>query len=200
MKKILIYITFLLPVLFTACKSGQKGASANYDDLFKTDLTKYRVSYHPDTTNQSSVSTETGVSAEGVPEGYINSKVDEKLGLMAQRELGGIPGYRLLIFSGTNRRKAEEIISNLKYNMGMFDVSMEYEQPNYKVKAGTYFTKLDAHADHVQLKKAFPSAILVSERINLAKARLRQRRADSERQNQLQKEEDLDNNATESGY
>ena len=43
--------------------------------------------------------------------------------------------------------------------------NLHYVQPKFRVTIGNYFTKLEAQKDLMRLKKIFPNAILVPEKI-----------------------------------
>ena len=44
---------------------------------------------------------------------------------------------------------------------------MIYLQPNFKVKSGRYFTRMEAQKDYVSIKKVFGNAIIAPDRIKL---------------------------------
>ena len=42
---------------------------------------------------------------------------------------------------------------------------LEYNQPKFRVRVGNYFSRLEAQKDLIRLKRPFPNAILVPEKI-----------------------------------
>jgi len=54
------------------------------------------------------------------------------------------------------KKKAAEI------NLGAL---LEYNQPKFRVRVGSYYSRLEAQKDLTRLKKAFSNAILVPEKI-----------------------------------
>ena len=46
-----------------------------------------------------------------------------------------------------------------------FESELQYLQPNYRVKLGKYFTRLEAEKDYQQVKRYFRAAILVPDKI-----------------------------------
>lgn len=79
-----------------------------------------------------------------------------------------IDGFSIQLYSGNSRDQANmvkvktyEVVEDLKPRMS-------YEQPNYKVRIGKYFSRLEANADFVTLKKHFSRAVLVPIKIKIS--------------------------------
>jgi hypothetical protein len=56
------------------------------------------------------------------------------------------------------KKKMQEEVPNMNANL-------QYLQPKFKVTVGKYFTRLEAQRDLQFLRRKFPNAILVPERI-----------------------------------
>ncbi|OCX50346.1 preprotein translocase [Mucilaginibacter sp. PPCGB 2223] len=78
-------------------------------------------------------------------------------------------GFRVQIFMGSNRTDAYN--AQAKFNNLYPDIKtyLQYVEPNFKVKAGDFKTRLDASRLMEQLRKQFTSLIILSEKINLPK-------------------------------
>ncbi|WP_027002941.1 SPOR domain-containing protein [Hugenholtzia roseola] len=80
-------------------------------------------------------------------------------------------GYRIQLFSGTDRTEAEMIkgkamaLRNLVGN----SPDLTYDQPLYRVKIGLYATRAEALSDMARVQKDYPNAILVNEALPLSK-------------------------------
>jgi hypothetical protein len=98
----------------------------------------------------------------------VNEKVDAVLDsidrLNALRKF--VSGYTIQIYSGQNREDANNAKKKLSEVVDMKG-DLQYLQPKFRVKVGSYFTALDAQKDLTFLKKFFPNAILVPETIQI---------------------------------
>lgn len=106
---------------------------------------------------------------------HINDTLENKLSQI--RYLNGdvdkIIGYRILIYSGNNLDQARSYHSDLQVALsGTGNRSnLEYEPPNYIVKAGKFVSKLKAHQLFTELKKDFPRAIVIEELIDFKRSK-----------------------------
>ena len=55
-----------------------------------------------------------------------------------------MPGYRIQIYFGNERIKAQEIKSSFLQNHSKISAYMVYHQPNFKVRVGDFRTRLEA--------------------------------------------------------
>jgi hypothetical protein len=72
--------------------------------------------------------------------------------------------YTIQVYSGNSRSDAT--LANGKVLTAIPEIASElvYAQPYFKVRAGRYFTRLEAQRDLALIKKSFPNAILVMEK------------------------------------
>lgn len=75
-----------------------------------------------------------------------------------------VSGYTIQIYSGQNREDANIAKKKLADMIDM-KADLQYIQPKFRVKVGSYFTALEAQKDLTLLKRFFPNAILVPETI-----------------------------------
>ena len=98
----------------------------------------------------------------------VNYKVDDVLDSINRFNITRkfIDGYTIQIYSGQNR---EEAMNTKKKMMAepSLTAELEYNQPKFRVRVGRYYSRLEAQHDLVRLKKHFPNAILVPEKILL---------------------------------
>jgi hypothetical protein len=96
----------------------------------------------------------------------VNEKVDAVLDsidkLNVLRKYTG--GFTIQIYSGQNKEEANNAKKRLTDFLDM-KADLQYVQPKFRVKVGSYFTALEAQKDLVLLKRFFPNAILVPETI-----------------------------------
>jgi hypothetical protein len=79
-------------------------------------------------------------------------------------------GYRVQFFSGSNRKDAYNAQTRLQNQYPELRTYILYSEPNFKVRAGDFRTRLEAEKLIQQLRPQFPSLFIISEKINLPKA------------------------------
>jgi hypothetical protein len=77
-----------------------------------------------------------------------------------------VSGFTIQIYSGQNREDANNAKKKLNDVVDM-RADLQYVQPKFRVKVGSYFTPLEAQKDLIFLKRFFPNAILVPETIQI---------------------------------
>lgn len=78
-----------------------------------------------------------------------------------------MPGYRVQIFFGPQRVKANEVKSdflNIYPNIGAYLV---YHQPNFKIRVGDFKTRLEAMKFLKELQPLYSTAFLVKDDVKL---------------------------------
>jgi hypothetical protein len=78
-------------------------------------------------------------------------------------------GYRVQIFSGANRREAFDMQSKFQEQYPEIRTYVTYREPNFKVRAGDFRTRLEAAKLMEDLKYSFTGMFIISETINLPK-------------------------------
>lgn len=89
--------------------------------------------------------------------------------IINNKKQDGIPGYRIRIFSdvGRNARSNSERVKTEFYEKySDIPVYREYDSPYFKVYVGDYRTKMEAIKCLKKIKKDYPSAFVVPDRIN----------------------------------
>ena len=76
-------------------------------------------------------------------------------------------GYTIQIFSGLEREKADSIFFTADSIYSELDIYTLYDQPNYRVKVGKYFYRINANKALNKLINDFSEAIIVHERIKI---------------------------------
>jgi hypothetical protein len=75
-------------------------------------------------------------------------------------------GYRVQIFSGTSRKAAYSAQAKCNREFPDMRTYIAYREPNFKIRAGDFRTRLEAERMREQLKAIFPITFIVSEKIN----------------------------------
>jgi len=78
-------------------------------------------------------------------------------------------GYRVQIFSGSNRKSAYSAQSHLQDQYPELRTYIIYNEPNFKVRAGDFRTRMEAEKLIQELRPSFSSLFIIPEKINLPK-------------------------------
>ena len=75
-------------------------------------------------------------------------------------------GYRVQIFLGSNRQEAYSAQAKFKDEYPEFRTYITYTEPNFRVQAGDFRTRLEAEKLKNELIKMFSSLFIISQKIN----------------------------------
>jgi len=78
-----------------------------------------------------------------------------------------MPGYRIQIYSGTHRNQANELRASFYSHFPEIPVAVSYDQPNFKVRAGDFRTRLEAQKYLAEVEKIFSGAFIVPDDIRM---------------------------------
>ena len=99
----------------------------------------------------------------------INELVDKHI--KANQHEGGIPGFRIRIYSSSARNARDESIEvQARFNERFPDIAIhrEFQTPSYyKVYVGDFRTKDDALKIFKEIKRYYRTAFIVEDKINL---------------------------------
>lgn len=79
----------------------------------------------------------------------------------------GIPGYRVQIFFGTDRKVANENRTKFLQEFPDADAYLIYQQPYFKVRVGDFRNQLEAQGMYHKLLNKFDKVFIVPDKINL---------------------------------
>jgi hypothetical protein len=97
----------------------------------------------------------------------VNDQVDTVLDSIYDENLknGAIDGYTIQVYSGVKREDALNVKKKLSQSLPDLESDVQYRQPNFRVRTGKYFTRLEAQKDYLAVKRHFPNAIVIPDRI-----------------------------------
>jgi len=78
-----------------------------------------------------------------------------------------MPGYRIQIYFGSQRSKANELRARFAGRFPDINAIVSYHQPNFKVRAGDFRTRMEAQSKLEIIEKEFPGAFVVPDEIRL---------------------------------
>ena len=101
------------------------------------------------------------------PKLAINGQLDMILDSISEYNLanGYVDGFTIQVYSGIKRDEALNAKKELSISLPTFDAEVQYVQPNFRVRAGKYYDRLEAQKDYLAIKKYFPDAIVIPDRI-----------------------------------
>jgi hypothetical protein len=97
----------------------------------------------------------------------VNRTLDAVLDSISEINLenGTVEGFTIQIYSGVKREEALNAKKELAVSLPKLDSEVQYVQPNFRVRAGKYYDRLEAQKDYLTIKKHFPHAIVIPDRI-----------------------------------
>jgi hypothetical protein len=97
----------------------------------------------------------------------VNKKLDAVLDSIDRINLqrNFIDGFTIQVYSGLKREDALNTKKELTSTLPDLQSEVQYSQPNFRVKVGKYFNRLDAQRDYVDVKRHFPTAIIIPDKV-----------------------------------
>jgi hypothetical protein len=104
------------------------------------------------------------------PKFAVNDKLDTVLDSIARinHTNGYIDGFTIQIYSGVRREDALNAKKELSISLPQLSSEVQYVQPNFRVRAGKYFDRITAQKDYLEVKRHFPNAIVIPDRIPIS--------------------------------
>lgn len=96
----------------------------------------------------------------------IARRADLSKGMVRGVNLPSSYGYRVQFFIGPNRKNAFDAQNRMQQMHPELRTYINYAEPNFKVKAGDFRTRLEASKLMQELKGTFSSLFIISEKIN----------------------------------
>lgn len=97
----------------------------------------------------------------------VNASLDAVLDSINEQNLamGLVDGFTIQVYSGLKREEALNVKKQMSITLPEVEAEVQYVQPNFRVRAGKYFDRYDAQKDYQIIKKYFPNAIILPERV-----------------------------------
>ena len=81
------------------------------------------------------------------------------------QENSDVEGFRIQIFNGLSETQARSAQAKFASLFPEIAVYISYAQPEWKIQAGNYKIKLDAHRSLERIRKEFPGALILKTKI-----------------------------------
>lgn len=103
------------------------------------------------------------------PKNSVSPKVEEVLDSIARfnKTKMFVDGFTIQLYAGMKREDAMNAKKKMAEEAKDLVADLRYEQPKWSVKTGSYYSRLEAQRDLHRLKKVFPNAILIPEKVAL---------------------------------
>ncbi|AYB30881.1 SPOR domain-containing protein [Chryseolinea soli] len=164
-----------LGLFIVGCATQKKTSTASTGSgKYTEDLSVYR----PKPDQVPTTTTTTGTTTTQTPDGRkptayvepkyaVNKKVDVVLDSIDRYNLQSkaVDGFTIQIYSGLKREEALNAKKTLASSLPDLEADVQYAQPNFRVKVGKYISRLDAQKDFTEVKKRFPTAIIIPDRV-----------------------------------
>lgn len=97
----------------------------------------------------------------------VNARLDSVLDSIARFNLSRTfaDGFTIQVYSGTSKEEAMNTKKKMMEQAEDLMADLQYNQPKFRVKSGNYYTRIEAQRDLVRIRRLFPNAILVPEKI-----------------------------------
>jgi hypothetical protein len=160
----LVVLAFL-----AACASPRSTTVSTPGQGYSEDLSIWRPKVESQETNTVTPNTTNGPKQTQYvePKYAVNKKLDSVLDSIDRynksREF--IDGFTIQIYAGLKREDALNAKKNLSSSLPELNSEVEYSQPNFRVKVGKYYSRIDAQRDYVAVKKYFPTAIVIPDKL-----------------------------------
>jgi len=163
-----IFIYFIVVVWLASCASPKNTTvSSSQGAAYSEDLSIWRPKAETPAKNNNTTTTVTDNPKQTQyvePKYAVNKKLDTVLDSIDRynRSKQFIDGFTIQIYAGLKREDAKKHLSS---SLPDLPSEVVYAQPNFRVKVGKYYTRLDAQRDYVAVKKYFPTAIVIPDKV-----------------------------------
>jgi hypothetical protein len=168
-----LYSNLILFVLFfaSACSTTTRTTSTEKSSAYSEDLSSLRNDFLD--SDEDPLLIENHIEQSLIVSEGAGTTVNNKLNYILDsinvltKQNKYLEGYTIQVFSGLSREEAMNVKADLFKKMPEVNADLIYTQPSFRVKIGKYYSKLEAQQDYMAIKRNFPNAILVPERIYL---------------------------------
>ena len=104
-----------------------------------------------------------------IPTGHIKMELDSISNMIAAENAKPRieQGYTIQLYNGSNREDATNSLGRIRIEFPEIIARMEYYQPDFRVKAGQFLDRVVAYETYEQVRRLFPGALLIPEKIKI---------------------------------
>ncbi|MEJ8758008.1 sporulation protein [Pontibacter sp. H259] len=166
MNRIVNILLTLVILLSSGCASSSATGSADKTvksggkDKVVEDLSVYRPKYE---------TTEDAPVTRVEPTNHVNRKVAILMDTVASvnKNIKYAQGYRILAYNGSERQTVMNLRKSIARRVPEVKDYLTYQQPNFRLKVGDFFSRLEAQQVLNQVSDLIPNAQIVQDQINV---------------------------------
>lgn len=162
------YIYFLVLIVVVACSPGAV-PTASDAERYKEDISYLRPTYAKTVDSVDTVSTSKNEHLEEAIEAKFD--ITEELNTILdsidviRKDKRFVDGFTIQVYSGYDSEEATKARGKVYSILENSRPSLKFEEPNFKVKVGKYYSRLEAQRDYALIKEKFSSALIIPQRI-----------------------------------
>jgi hypothetical protein len=161
-------LIILATIVLASCATHKSTTTSTQSGKYSEDLSVWRPKAEAtvDDTNTATPN-ERKQTAYVEPVYAVNKQIDVVLDSMDRYNLSRnyIEGFTIQIYTGLKREDALSAKKQLTTSLPDMDAEVQYVQPNFRVKVGKYYNRLEAQQDYSEVKRYFSSAIIVPDKL-----------------------------------
>ena len=167
MNRIVSFFLSLALLFSTACASSSartSGGAGKATGKVAEDLSIYRPKYP--------AADASAPTASMKPTNHVNDKVAVLMDTVANvnKNIKYAQGYRILAYNGSERQTVMNLRKSIIARVPEEKDYLTYQQPNFRLKVGDFFSRIEAQQVLNQLSDLIPNAQIVQEQININKS------------------------------
>ncbi|MEO7988337.1 MAG: SPOR domain-containing protein [Chryseolinea sp.] len=162
----------LITLVLGSCATQKSTTTSTQGGKYSEDLSIWRPKVEAvDNSATAVTSSERKQTAYVEPKYAVNKQIDVVLDSMDRYNLSRnyIEGFTIQIYVGSKKEDALSAKKQLTTLLPDMDSEVQYLQPNFRVKVGKYFNRLEAQQDYSEVKRYFSSAIIVPDKLLIDK-------------------------------
>lgn len=163
-----VYFFSALAILISGCKTQQTTTTSTQENRYSEDLSVHRPKVETAVVVDTGNPTEKKQTEFVEPKITVNKKLDTVLDSISSINLAknSIDGFTIQVYSG-RREEALNAKKTLTNAFPDLESEIHFTEPIFRVKVGKYYTRLDAQEDYSDVKRFFPAAIIIPEKISI---------------------------------
>ena len=168
------YCVYFLALVILGCASAKKPvATSTQGTKYSEDLSIWRPKADPtpaETTTKPTTDNDGRKPTTTTDARYtVNKKLDTVLDSIDRYNIqrNFIDGFTIQVYSGSKKDDAFNAKKELQSTLPELPTEVQYAQPNFRVKVGKYYTRIDAQKDLLDVKKLFPGAIIIPDKVSI---------------------------------
>jgi hypothetical protein len=154
-------------IFLSNCAAPKTTTSSAQDGKYSEDLSTLRPKLEAENASAVTEPTNEKKSTPYVEPKYtINKQLDTVLDSIDRIHISrnAIDGFTIQVYSG-RREEALNAKKTLANVLPDLESEIQFTEPIFRVKVGKYFTRQEAQEDYTDVKRYFPAAIIIPEKI-----------------------------------